>query len=217
MSPVRSRGAGGDIPIPYITPSLRDYPVATDDDIRIDNGQIAGSRRTGELTWTPKYPRNQSARHCEDLSKPDLDRDTRTLLRAYCGSKTTGIAFVPAPWRSLIYRNVDSPFAYFDDYVPFPHMPMNTFGFDCRAPRIMGDWMVGLPSVRKLVHLASLPRPSSRPLRRRASQAGGTPAGVGALRHRLRRQSSAVHGGSPRQRSLREGARRRARAARRIP
>ena len=28
MSPVRARGANGDIPIPYITPSLRDYPVA---------------------------------------------------------------------------------------------------------------------------------------------------------------------------------------------
>jgi hypothetical protein len=35
-------------------------------------------------------------------------------------------------------------------------MPMNTAGFDCRAPRIMGDWMVGLPSVRKLVQLATL-------------------------------------------------------------
>ena len=56
---------------------------------------------------------------------------------------------MPAPWRSLIYRNVDSPFAYFDDYVPFPHMPMNTFGYDCRAPRIMGNWMVGLPAARK--------------------------------------------------------------------
>ena len=30
MSPVRQRGASGDIPIPYITPSLRDYPVAND-------------------------------------------------------------------------------------------------------------------------------------------------------------------------------------------
>ena len=29
MSPVRSRGAHGDIPMPYITPSLYDYPVAT--------------------------------------------------------------------------------------------------------------------------------------------------------------------------------------------
>ena len=62
--------------------------------------------------------------------------------------------FVAAPWRSLIYRNVDTPAAYFDDFVPFPHMPMNTAGFDCRAPRILGDWMVGLPSKRKLVHLA---------------------------------------------------------------
>ena len=35
-------------------------------------------------------------------------------------------ATVAAPWRSLIYRNVDTPFTYFDDFVIFPHMPMNT-------------------------------------------------------------------------------------------
>ena len=27
-----------------------------------------------------------------------------------------------------------------------PHMPMNTPGFDCRAPRILGDWMVSIPA-----------------------------------------------------------------------
>src|SRR5262249_9012037 len=46
-------------------------------------------------------------------------------------------------------RNTDTPFPYFDDFVPFPHMPMNTAGFDCRVPRIMGDWMVGLPAELK--------------------------------------------------------------------
>ena len=51
-----------------------------------------------------------------------------------------------APWRSLIYRNVDAPFDYVDDLTIFPHMPMNTPGFDCRVPRIMGDWMVSIPA-----------------------------------------------------------------------
>jgi hypothetical protein len=54
-----------------------------------------------------------------------------------------------APWRSLIYRNVDTPFTYSDDYALFPHMPMNTPGFDCRAPRILGDWMVSIPAALK--------------------------------------------------------------------
>lgn len=54
-----------------------------------------------------------------------------------------------APWRSLIYRNVDTPFAYEDNLALFPHMPMNTPGYDCRTKQIMSDWMVSIPSVRK--------------------------------------------------------------------
>jgi mono/diheme cytochrome c family protein len=56
---------------------------------------------------------------------------------------------VAAPWRSLIYRNVDTPFTYSDDLALFPHMPMNTPGYDCRVPRILGDWMVSIPAKRK--------------------------------------------------------------------
>jgi mono/diheme cytochrome c family protein len=54
-----------------------------------------------------------------------------------------------APWRSLIFRNVNTPFAYETDLALFPHMPMNTPGFDCRAQQIMSDWMVSIPSIRK--------------------------------------------------------------------
>jgi mono/diheme cytochrome c family protein len=54
--------------------------------------------------------------------------------------------WILAPWRSLIYRNVETPFDYFEDYVPYPHMPLHSPGFDCRAPRIIGDWMVSIPA-----------------------------------------------------------------------
>ncbi len=54
-----------------------------------------------------------------------------------------------APWRSLIYRNVQTPFTYEDSFTLYPHMPMNTAGFDCRAQQIMGDWMASIPAVRK--------------------------------------------------------------------
>lgn len=64
------------------------------------------------------------------------------------------IRFLEAPWRSLIYRNVDTPFTYADDGAIFPHMPLNSPGFDCRAPRYMGEWMVSLPAVRKNPGLA---------------------------------------------------------------
>jgi mono/diheme cytochrome c family protein len=56
---------------------------------------------------------------------------------------------VYAPWRSLIYRNTDNAFAYQDDIALFPHMPVNTAGFDPRARQILGNWMVSLPAARK--------------------------------------------------------------------
>src|SRR5262249_46380797 len=54
--------------------------------------------------------------------------------------------FVSAPWRSLIYRNVDTAYDYVDDSAIFPHMPLNSAGFDCRAPRVLAEWMVSIPS-----------------------------------------------------------------------
>jgi mono/diheme cytochrome c family protein len=56
------------------------------------------------------------------------------------------IYYMDAPWRSLIYRNVESPFAYVEDYALYPHMPMNVPGFDCRVPQIMADWMISIPA-----------------------------------------------------------------------
>jgi mono/diheme cytochrome c family protein len=63
-----------------------------------------------------------------------------------CGATLSGAQWILAPWRSLIYRNVDTPYDYFDDFAPFPHMPLNTSGYDCRVAQIMGDWMVSIPS-----------------------------------------------------------------------
>lgn len=58
---------------------------------------------------------------------------------------------VEAPWRSLIYRNVDTPFTGVDDYAIYPHMPRHVAGFDCRAPRLLGEWMVSVPSRTKTI------------------------------------------------------------------
>jgi mono/diheme cytochrome c family protein len=115
FSPVRARGPNQSIPIPYITPSLRDYPE-------------------------PFYP------------EPAFDE---TNLRIFFCKLTNGcldesqtsLDWIAAPWRSLIYRNVDTPFDYVEDRTVFPHMPLNTPGYDCRAPRIMGNWMVSIPAV----------------------------------------------------------------------
>jgi len=66
----------------------------------------------------------------------------------WCTKKNQTVDFIDAPWRSLIYRNVDTPFDYVDDFTIFPHMPLNTPGYDCRAARILGDWMVSIPATR---------------------------------------------------------------------
>ncbi len=120
VSPLRKRGAEQDIPMPYITPSLREYP--------------AGARTTHN--WTPKWA------------------DCSSGSWVVCAKRSNGLGsgsmvHVDAPWRSLVYRNVDTPFSYADDFVVFPRMPMHAPGFDCRAPRIIGDWMVSIPAVRK--------------------------------------------------------------------
>jgi mono/diheme cytochrome c family protein len=62
---------------------------------------------------------------------------------------TKALSVIYAPWRSIIYRNIDAAFAYVDDIAIFPHMPFNTPGYDPRAKQILGDWMVSIPSVRK--------------------------------------------------------------------
>jgi mono/diheme cytochrome c family protein len=80
----------------------------------------------------------------------DVTKSFNYLYTSKC--QPTGMAqpaCVEAPWRSFIYRNVDAPFTYADDYAIFPHMPRHGSGFDCRAPRLMGDWMVSIPAMRK--------------------------------------------------------------------
>jgi mono/diheme cytochrome c family protein len=56
------------------------------------------------------------------------------------------VYYMDAPWRSLIYRTVDTPYIYVEDYALYPHMPFNTPGFDCRAPKILADWMISIPA-----------------------------------------------------------------------
>lgn len=57
--------------------------------------------------------------------------------------------FVVAPWRSLLFRNVHTPFTYGHDGAIHPHMPLNVPGHDPRAAQIMGDWMLSIPAKLK--------------------------------------------------------------------
>ncbi|MGA2447648.1 MAG: hypothetical protein ABTD50_03110 [Polyangiaceae bacterium] len=73
---------------------------------------------------------------------------TPSLMDLSESAKISGEVTLYAPWRSLIYRVVDTPFPYTDDNALFPHMPMNTAGYDCTAKQIMSDWMTSIPAVR---------------------------------------------------------------------
>lgn len=83
-----------------------------------------------------------------DRNVPGSDNIADKVVGAVPGSATgTSInVYVQAPWRSLIYRNVSTPFTYAHDGALHPHMPLNVPGFDCRVPRIMGEWMVSIPA-----------------------------------------------------------------------
>ncbi len=88
-----------------------------------------------------------------DLPRTDLDGFPILDPFIQAGVAGDGTPFIRkgmfAPWRSLIFRNVDNPFAYTDDLALYPHMPMNTPGYDPRAKQIMSQWMVSIPAVRK--------------------------------------------------------------------
>jgi mono/diheme cytochrome c family protein len=89
------------------------------------------------------------------MDQPRYDQDNiKTLVQGAFGVATAGANgfignLVYAPWRALIYRNVDNGFAYVDDDALFPHMPMHTAGYDPRAKQILGDWMVSIPAALK--------------------------------------------------------------------
>ena len=76
--------------------------------------------------------------------------ETGTMQVDLAGSPEISLAlnesiYIAAPWRSLIYRNVDTPYIIASGGL-FPHMPMNVAGFDARVPRIFADWMVSIPA-----------------------------------------------------------------------
>ena len=120
QSPIRKRDILQDIPINYITPSLYDLPR-----LEATSKYFCPDVPGGGCGYT-------------DMPSPDGEDSPFPVVK-----------FVLAPWRSLVYRNVDTAYDYFDDSAIFPHMPLNTPGYDCRVAQIMGDWMVSLPAKLK--------------------------------------------------------------------
>jgi mono/diheme cytochrome c family protein len=124
VSPLRKRGLYQDIDIAYITPSLYDLP--RDEAI---SKSFCPAQQGGSCDY-------------------DIDMWSNPPPGVIPPAPPTR-QWVLAPWRSLVYRNVDTPYDYFDDSAVFPHMPLNSPGYDCRVAKLMGDWMVSIPAVLK--------------------------------------------------------------------
>lgn len=120
------RGGAEQVRIPYITPSLFDRPST------LVEGDI----------WRPKCGMQVDTLYVRD-EKLTLEEEKYNPI---LGTVSYGMVCALAPWRSLVYRGVDTPFAYSDDLALFPRMPMHTPGFDCQAPRVMAEWMISIPS-----------------------------------------------------------------------
>lgn len=120
--------------IPYIAPTFGDFQLPTDVDY------VQGKDyQPGKSNWM-SLPQDQTTGafallDYQSFNTPDLD-------------PLTGHFRFVAPWRSLIWRNVYTPFTYTDHSTIYIHMPRNVAGFDCRLPNIMAKWMLSIPVTR---------------------------------------------------------------------
>lgn len=120
FSPRAKAGKNQDVRFPYITPTFGDHDLAAE---------------AGEDTKQVVLP---------PIAPPIVDPSESPLEW-----NPEGVFTFLGPWRSLIWRNVYTPFTYEEDGTIFIHMPRNAPGYDCRAQKIMADWMLSIPSVPK--------------------------------------------------------------------
>ncbi|HEX2730061.1 MAG TPA: hypothetical protein VHM70_00595 [Polyangiaceae bacterium] len=100
------------------------------------NGGVFGFPMKGDNAFSPRIFGGPSGDNPLPYISPELHQD----------SKQHNGGDMLAPWHSLIYRNVDTPFTYLDQLTLFPHMPLNVPGYDKRVRNIMGDWMTSIPA-----------------------------------------------------------------------
>jgi mono/diheme cytochrome c family protein len=121
---------------PYITPAFGDF--AAEDGYGSPFGQVKEFSPQAPFPASD-YVLDAATAAFDDPSFPE-EFDPRAGMNVF---RYLG------PWRSLIWRNVYTPFTYEEDNAIFIHMPRNVPGFDCNAQKIMGEWMLSIPSVPK--------------------------------------------------------------------
>ncbi len=139
-SPRAKVGPRQDLRFPYITPAFGDYVKGdggTTDSARLKGHFVESNDKSPTNDWLPFTTFGGA-----NFNHPDQNVNEFDPSRGF-------FTFV-APWRSLIWRNVYTPFTYEEDNTIFIHMPRNVPGFDCRAQAIMAKWMLSIPSIPKL-------------------------------------------------------------------
>jgi mono/diheme cytochrome c family protein len=131
-SPRAKAGKAQAIRYPYVTSTFGDHTVdptgEEPEDTKVRNRALLAEIEGFDKPMGPVLDTHQSP--------PDYDAEQ-------------GVFQFLGPWRSLLWRNVYTPFTYNEDGAIFVHMPRNAPGYDCRAHNIMADWMLGIPSVLK--------------------------------------------------------------------
>jgi mono/diheme cytochrome c family protein len=137
-SPRNFRGFDQATPQPYITPSLFDLPQGNMEQLSKSGASLTSSK----IEFCKKTPESYPA----VFVKMSGSQVFEVVEPKDHGDKLNSYGAMLAPWRSLIYRNVEAPFSYSDDFAIYPHMPRDTPGYDCRAKQILGTWMVSIPA-----------------------------------------------------------------------
>lgn len=138
FSPRTFRGDRQDVRMPYITPSLYDLDYTS-----------LGFNSFDGLKEARKWIEDDAFLREDGTEQSDLWAQWWNGVGYKDNAANHPGKPLLAPWRSLIYRNVDTPFSYEEVGTIFPHMPMDTPGYDCRARRLLGSWMVSIPSTWK--------------------------------------------------------------------
>ncbi|MCG5052041.1 MAG: hypothetical protein KA712_03685 [Myxococcales bacterium] len=130
---------------PYITPAIGDFELT--DGFTGSETEKPNTKTLRELTSRELFP-------TLDYLPPVGPRSNNPGQNLDELDPVEGIFKFYGPWRSLIWRNVYTPFTYEEDNTLFIHMPRNVPGYDCRAQTIMAEWMLSIPSIPKLKKLA---------------------------------------------------------------
>ncbi|HEU5075409.1 MAG TPA: hypothetical protein VFU02_14560 [Polyangiaceae bacterium] len=138
-SPRAKAGQTQSVRFPYITPGFGDHDL-----LALAAANSAEDHEKKEVNWG--FPDDPPVIDADERPVDYADRwEEIEGSREFLGRFFTFLG----PWRSLIWRNVYTPFTYDEDYTIFVHMPRNAPGYDCRAHQIMADWMLSIPSHAK--------------------------------------------------------------------